>query len=112
MKLGFSGEAFGNLLVLLCLIMIAVICLIFVVSYRRGIDITRHRFALPVGIGCLIIFIIFPFWLSDLSAMWKIIGTILGLSGGIGNYFAIDRMQRAIRKRKSRKQERNKESSP
>lgn len=112
MKLGFSGEAFGNLLVLLCLIMIVVICLIFVVSYRRGIDITRHQFALPVGIGCLIIFCIIPFWFSDLSVNWKISGTILGLSGGIGNYFAIDRMQRAIRERRSKKQERNKEGPP
>jgi hypothetical protein len=112
MKLGFSGEAFGNLLVLLCLIMIAVICLIFFVSYRRGIDITRHQFPLSVGIGCLIIFCIIPFWFSDLSIKWKIIGTILGLSGGIGNYFVIDRMQRAIRERRNKKRERNTEGSP
>jgi predicted RND superfamily exporter protein len=112
MKLGFSGEAFGNLLVLLCLIMIAVICLIYFVSYRRGIDITRNRFVLPFGIGSLIIFCIIPFWFSDLTIKAKIIGTILIISGGIGNYFAIDKMQRAIRERRSKKQERNTEGSP
>ena len=112
MKLGFSGEAFGNLLVISGITGIAIMIVIFILAYKRGIDITKHRFALSLVISYGIMFVVAPFWLSDLSVKWKIIGTSLMLAAGIGNYFAIDRMQRAIRKRKSRKQERNKESPP
>lgn len=97
MKFGFSGEAFGNLLVLSAFILIIVMGLIFFMAHKRGVDVTKHRFALTVGVCSIIFFGVLPFWLSDLSLKDKIVGTILMLAVGIGNYFAIDRMQRSLR---------------
>jgi len=103
MKFGFSGEAFGNLLVLSSFVAAIVISAVVIIAYKRGVDVEKHSFALPLLVSCIFIFIILPFWLSDLSITWKMIGTFLMLCGGLGNYFAIDRMQRMLRKRKTGK---------
>ena len=107
MKIGFSAEAFGNLLMLSAFIVIIVMGVIFFIAHKRGIDVTKHRFALTVTIGCAVVFAVIPFWLSDLSGIDKIIGTILMLSVGIGNYFAIDRMQRILREKLGDKRKEN-----
>lgn len=98
MEIGFSGEAFGNLLVLNALILVLFVPLIFYVSHRRGIDITTRRFQLTVGVICLIVFVVVPLLLSDLSIKWKIIASILSVSAGIGNYFAVCGTEQIIKK--------------
>ena len=103
MKFGFSGEAFGNLLVLSCLVASIVIIVVVIIAYKRGIAVEKHSFGLTLLLSCGFVFVILPFWLSDLSITWKMIGTFLMLCGGLGNYFAIDRMQRMLRKRKTGK---------
>jgi len=97
MKFGFSGDAFGNLIILLTVTALIVIGMIFIIAKKRGVDVTTRSFQLRVGISCGIIFILIPLWFSDLSIKPKIIVTILGLAVGIGNYFAIDRLQKVLR---------------
>jgi len=97
MKFGFSGESFGNLLILSALVLIAVTGAIFFIAHKKGVDVTKHRFALTVGVGSIIIFGVIPFWLTDLSVKDKIIGTILMMAVGIGNYFAIGRLQKVLK---------------
>ncbi len=97
MKFGLSGEAFGNLLVLLVCIALIIAGIIFVIAHKHGIDVTQRRFQLRVGISGVMIFVIVPLCLSDLSIAWKIIGLIASLAAGIGNYFAIDRIQQVLR---------------
>jgi hypothetical protein len=97
MKFGFSGEAFGNLLVLSALVLIAVEGVIFFIAHKKGVDVTKHRFALTVGVSGIVIFAVIPLWFSDLSVKPKIIVTIAALAVGLGNYFAIDRLQKALR---------------
>jgi hypothetical protein len=112
MKFGFSGEAFGNLLILSAIIMVIVMSTACFIAHKRGVDVTTHRFGLTLLIGCAIIFIVIPFWLTDLTIKDKILGTILMFAFGFGNYFAIDRKQRRVwkemaDKKKKEEQENN-----
>ena|SRR5208283_3474688 len=99
MKFGFSGEAFGNLIVLDTIIALVLGGIFFVVAHKRGIDVTTCRFQLTLLVSCALILIIIPLWLTDISIKWKAILTVAGFAAGIGNYFAIDRMQRVLRER-------------
>lgn len=97
MKLGFSGEAFGNLILLMAIIVLIVVGIIFFIAHKKGIDVTARSFQLKVGMVSLIIFGVIPFLLTDSTINTKIIGTILALCIAIANYFAIDKMQQKIR---------------
>ncbi len=85
MMLGFSGESFGNLLVFSTFIMALLIIAISRSAYKRGISIKKHSFSIPLLVIIFSIFIIFPFWLTDLPVKWKLIGTIAGLGATLGN---------------------------
>jgi|SRR5208337_746549 len=97
MKFGFSGEAFGNLIVLNAFLGLILGGIIFIIAHKRGIDITTRRFQLTVGISLLFMLVVIPLLLSDASVKWKIIIAIAALAGGIGNYFGVDMMQRILR---------------
>jgi len=99
MKFGFSGEAFGNLLVLLVFIALIIVGVIFIIAHKNGVDVTQRMFQLKVGISGAIIFVIVPLCLSDLTIEWKIIGSIAALAAGIGNYFAVDRLQQVLKEK-------------
>jgi len=99
MKLGLSGEAFGNLLVVGGLIGLIICAIIFYIAHKRGIDVTTHAFQLRVlfGFGC--VFVVFPLWLSDLSIEGKIVGSSLAMAGGLANYYGIDRLQKIAKEK-------------
>lgn len=99
MTIGFSGEAFGNLLVLLTFIGIILCAIIFYVAHKKGVDVTKQKFQLRVLIGIGSVLIILPLCLSDLSGTSKIIGSILAMAGALANYFGIDRLQKVIKER-------------
>lgn len=111
MKFGFSGEAFGNLIVLDTIIALAIGGIIFIVAHKRGIDVTTRRFQLMLMVSCALILIIIPLWLTDITIKWKAIITVAGFAAGIGNYFVIDRMQRVLRERLGDKKERENRDS-
>jgi hypothetical protein len=99
LKLGFSGEAFSNLLVTLTLLGIISCAIIFFVAHRKGIDVTTHKFQLRVliGIGCILI--VLPLCLSDLDVISKIIGSFFAMTGALADYFGIDRLQQLIKRK-------------
>ena len=99
MKLGFSGEAFGNLLVISTLVGIISCAIIFFVAHKKGIDVTTHKFQLRVlfGIGCILI--ILPLCLSDLSVISKIIGSFFAMTGALANYFGVGKLQQLVKKK-------------
>jgi uncharacterized membrane protein YidH (DUF202 family) len=99
MTIGFSGEAFGNLLVLLTLIGIVFCAIIFYVAHKKGIDVTAQKFQLRVLVGIGSVMIILPLCLSDLSFASKVIGSFLAMFGALVNYFGIDRLQNIIKKK-------------
>lgn len=103
MELGFSGEAFGHLLLLSVFIALVVIALIFIIAKKRGVDVTSNRFQLKVGISCLIIFGIIPLFFTNDTLITKIIISILGLAGGIANFFAVDKIGRVLKDRFKKK---------
>jgi hypothetical protein len=96
MDLGFSGKAFGNLVILMVLLALVAIALITTVAKKRGIDISSNRFQLKLGISCLIICLV-PFLFTDRPFLVKIIILLIGLAGGIANFFVIDRMQKFLK---------------
>ncbi len=96
MKLGFSGEAFSNLLVLDALVSIPLILAVFIIAHRRGVEVTTHRFQITVLTAWVIFFGIIPFSLCDLSVWSKIKMIGLGLAVVIGQYIGIDKMRRAL----------------
>jgi hypothetical protein len=109
MTLGLSGEAFGNLLVLLAFMALLIVGIIFIIAHKNGIDVTRRGFQLKVGISGIMIFVIVPLCLSDISIEWKIIGSIASLGVGIGNYFAIDQMQWVLKGQFGKKKKNNRQ---
>ncbi len=96
MELGFSGEAFGNLLVLDAFVSIPLIFAAILIANRRGVDVTARRFQVKAIIACAIIFLIIPFSLCDLSLWSKIEGIALSLAVGVGNYIGIGKMRRVL----------------
>lgn len=96
MKLGFSGEAFGNLLVVAALVSGALIIPVFIIAHRRGVDVTTHRFQIKVFVAAAMIFVIIPFSLCDLSVGSKITGIALMVAVGVGQYIGIDKMRRVL----------------
>jgi hypothetical protein len=96
MNLGFSGESFGNLLVLDTFIAFLFIGLIGFISHKRGVDVTTHRFQIKVLTVAVTIFLIIPFSLCDLSVKSKIIGIALILAAIVGNYIGFDKMRRVL----------------
>ena len=103
MELGFSGEAFGHLVLLMVFIALVVIALVFIIAKRRGVDVTSNRFQLKVGIYCLIIFFIIPLFFTSLPLVPKIIISILALAGGLANFFAMDRIGKILKDRFKKK---------
>ena len=99
MKLGFSGEAFGNLLVISTLVGIIACVIIFFVAYKKGKDVTTHKFQLRVLFGIGSILIILPLCLSDLSVISKIIGSFFAMTGALANYFGIGKLQQLVKKK-------------
>ena len=99
MKLGFSGHAFDNLLLLSVIVMIIVQVLVNIIAKKRGVDIKSSRFQLRLGLCCGIIFVIIPGLFSDLPIEDKIIASTLALAGGIANFFAVGRMQKLFKER-------------
>jgi len=97
MSFGFSGESFVNLLVLSTIIAILIVFIVFYCADKKGIDINSRFFQLKIGITCAFIFVIIPLCLSDLDMKWKLIGSILSLTAGVGNYFGIDKIQMALK---------------
>lgn len=97
MKFGFSGEAFANLIVISAFVMIIAVGLIGITLHKKGVDVTKHKVGLTVGIGCLLIFGIIPFWFTELSILDKFILTAIAVAFAVGNYFAIDKMQRTLK---------------
>jgi|SRR5208283_1911863 len=96
MKFGFSGEAFGNLMVLDGIITVIVIPVFYFIARRRGVDIASRRLQIKVLIIWAIIFGFPPLWLSDLTIKQKTIVTVLALAGGAANYFGLDMMKRKL----------------
>ena len=99
MSIGFSGEAFGNLLVLSTFVGIFACAIIFYVAHKKGIDVTTQTFQLRVLVGIGLVLIILPLCLSDLNGLSKVIGSFFALSGALANYFGIDRLQKIIKER-------------
>jgi hypothetical protein len=97
MKLGFSGEAFGNLLVLNAFIVIIIVFVAIWIALKRGINIYSTRFQLGLLFGCVLIFCIVPLLLSDLAIKWKIIAAIAALSGGLANFLGTGIMQKTVK---------------
>ncbi len=96
MELGFSGAGFGNLLVLDTFVALLFIGLIVFISYRRGVDITTHRFQITVLTIVVTVFLIIPFSLCDLSVWSKIEIIALAVAVIVGNYIGIDKMRRVL----------------
>lgn len=98
MKIGFSGEGFANLITLLTFAAILFYSIFYFIAYKRGINVTSRRFQFKVLTSIVFIFIIIPLWFSDLDVLWKLIATIVPLTAGLLNYFAIDKMQKFLRR--------------
>ncbi len=64
MNFGFSGEAFGNLLVCSGLTGVLLGVYICIRAYKRGVNILTYRFQLSLVFIISVIFTIFPFWLA------------------------------------------------
>jgi hypothetical protein len=96
MKLGFSGEAFSNLLVLNAFVMGPIILAVCIIAHRRGLDVTTHRFQITVLVTVVLIFVIIPISLCDHPIRTKIIGIALGAAVCAGNYVGVDRMRRVL----------------
>jgi hypothetical protein len=110
MKFGFSGEAFGNLMIIGAVIGVLIIFLTSYIAHKRGVDVTTHRFGLTLLIGCAIIFGIIPLWLTKLAVKEKLIVTILAFAFGFCNYFVIDRKQRRVWKEMADKKKKEEQS--
>ncbi len=94
MRLGFSGEGFGNLLVVSTFVGFIFYSFIFFRAYRRGVDVTKTRFVLKSALITVFIFVVIPLWFSDLDISWKLMATIASVAAGILNFFAVDRAQK------------------
>ncbi|HNS79681.1 MAG TPA: hypothetical protein PKM17_13620 [Syntrophorhabdus sp.] len=99
MNTGLSGESFGYLLLLMTGVYLAVGLSIFFIARKQGVNITSRRFVLITSLSCGLIFIIIPFWLTDLALQHKIIGTVFMLFVSLCNYIVIDRLAKALRAR-------------
>ena len=97
MKLGFSGEGFGNLLVLNAFILVIIVFVACWIAPRRGIDIKTTRFQLSLLLGCVFVFGVIPLWLSDLPVEWKVVITAGTGSVAIGNFFGTGRLQKIVK---------------
>src|SRR5208337_279511 len=110
MKIGFSGEAYGNLIVLCAIIGSMVIIAFYYMARRRGVDITNRRLQIKVTTMIVIIFGVIPLWLSDMSIKDRVIVTILASAVAAANFLGVDTMQRILRdkfgvkKKKERKE--------
>ena len=104
MELGFSGEAFSNLLVLSCFIGVVAIFAISYIAKKRGIDANSSRFVLKLGLGFSIIFVVIPLCLSDLSVGDKILASTLALAAGVANFLAIERMKKVFKNKQRNKE--------
>jgi|SRR5208337_4916796 len=96
MKFGFSGEAFGNLLVLNAIIVVIGLCAFFFIAHRRGVDVSSRRLHLKVLIVSVGVFLIIPLWLTDLTIKWKAIITLAGVAAGAANYFGLDMIKHKL----------------
>lgn len=99
MKFGFSGEAFGNLLVISSFLGIIACAIIFYAAHKKGIDVTSQKFQLKVLIGIGSLLIILPLCLSDLSVTSKFFGSFFAMGGALANYFGIDKLQKIIKRK-------------
>ena len=97
MQIGFKGESFANLLVLLTFIGILVIFLVSFIAHKRGIDITRNRFMFTLFLVVCVALIIIPLLLADIPQKIKFLITFLGLLAGVSNYFVIGKIQDNLR---------------
>ena len=97
MKLGFSGEGFGNLLVLNAFIVIIIVFVAIWIAPKRGINIYSRRFQAGVVIRLRVCFFMIPLFLSDLPAVWKIGVAIVALSGGLANFLGTGIMQKIVK---------------
>ena len=97
MRLGFSGEAFGNLLLLLGMGMLIFITTVSIVAHKKGINVTEKKFMLTLSMGAATIFVVIPLWLTELLFKDKIVISTIATLVGLANYYAIDRTQRALR---------------
>ncbi len=79
---------FGHLLVLVGFAGIIVGLVIFIIAYKIGIDVTSTRFVVKLIVVTCGIFILIPFWLTDLSIADKIVGTVIASVAGLG-YFLL-----------------------
>jgi uncharacterized membrane protein YhaH (DUF805 family) len=103
MEIGLSGPGFGKLLILLGLVSLIIVFGIFAIARRRGVDTNTHRFGLTVAFSCLILFVLIPLWLTDISTKWKIIATVLVIGVGVFNYFGISQQQKRAKEKADRK---------
>ena len=94
MKFGFSGEGFGNLLVLNAFIVIIIVFVAIWMAPKRGINIKTTRFQLSLLLGCVFVFGVIPLWLSDLPVGWKVVVTAAAVLVAIGNFFGTGRLQK------------------
>ena len=97
MEFGFSGKAFGNLLLILAFVAVITSFGAFKLLQKRGIDTTKRSVGLIISLSCFFVFIVIPFWLTNLTLKQKAIVTILALAVSVGNYFAIGRVQKVLR---------------
>jgi hypothetical protein len=93
-----EGNSISNILGVGVVLSVFVIIVIYVIAYKKGIDLSSGKCVISIGLGCLIVFCILPLWLTNMPIYLKIIITIASVAAGISNFFVVDKVSKFISK--------------
>ena len=100
MEISFTGEGGANLIFIGTMCGIVATGVYFYTSHKRGIEVTKIQFQTKALLCFGLIFVVFPFCLTDLSPFNKIIGSSFALVGSFLSFFGIHRIKKIIMKTK------------
>ena len=103
MDVTLSREAIENCIIAWISLGMIGMALTAYIAHKRGKDITTHKFQLKLLLGFGYFFVILPLFLSNLKLWQKIIVSIVAISGALLHYFGIDRLQKTIKNKYSKK---------
>lgn len=92
-----SGDTFAIVILIGTVLYLIAGAIIFITANKKGIDVSKNRFDLRVGLSLIAIFMIIPILLSDMSFPHKIFVSITGVAVALGHYFAVDKISKWLK---------------
>lgn len=109
MSIGFSGDGFVNLLLLLGGVAWVVASIIGYLLYKKGVDVSDPKIVLGVAFSCAVIFLVFPMWFTDMDFVMKFLTTIVMLAIPLANALSLERALRFLRQQRKEEEQHKKD---